>query len=265
MRKIITPDMAKDILSRNSQNRVVNKSLLEFIKTQINTGQFVYNGQSITVSSSGILLDGQHRLHACVETNKDIEVEFIDGVDSSVFGTIDIGRNRTSADVFSINGIEKSKHMASICNLTMTKLDLDREKRGTISVKYSPDEILVFFRKHEEIIVKYYSTISPFRSKQKLIPLPRVVAMALILDIEDTRGGMSYIRQILTGVAETESNVPFIIREKLIKNALSVRTSLSPNYIRNMILNSFYTYRQNKIVSKLSPQCGNLPARGTLF
>ncbi len=264
MRKIITPDEAKELLVRNTQNRKVNRSLVEFLKLQIKTGAFVYNGQSVTLAEDGTLIDGQHRLIACVETNISIDIEFISGVSSAAFGTIDTGRVRSIGDIFAINGVENSTSIAAICNMTMIKMGLNKKVKNTVTVKNSPDEVLEFFRENEAVITKYYSVLTSARRKQRLLTIAKVVAMALILDIEDNRGGLDYIRQILTGVAETESNVPILIREKLIRDALSPRTSLDQPYIRNMIFNSFSLYKENREVKRLVPRYGNAPKKGKL-
>lgn len=96
----ITPDMARAFLDNNYDgNRHINKRTVSTIANDMNNGLFVSdNGQTITITSDGRLVDGQHRMAALTESGKAldflvcvIEPERI----SSVFSTIDVGKPRS--------------------------------------------------------------------------------------------------------------------------------------------------------------------------
>lgn len=114
MKMTITPEHARDMLSRNNMNRTINKRAVKTLADQIIKGEWAYNGQAIIISDKGVLLDGQHRLTACVEAGVSIESEVIKGVNSSVFGTMDTGRIRGASDCLGIRGVENSVFVASV-------------------------------------------------------------------------------------------------------------------------------------------------------
>lgn len=112
-RVLITPDYAGSLLSKNSKNRTVIKTHLRKIEEAIKRGEWVFNGEPIIISSSGRVLDGQHRLMACVNTGVPIDSNIVFGVDDSVFDTIDQGASRTIANVLDVDGEENYSSLAA--------------------------------------------------------------------------------------------------------------------------------------------------------
>lgn len=102
---IIEPDVAKYILeNHNDNNRPVRKAQKDFLKKQLRSGDFQYNGESIVVGHDGCLLDGQHRMMACCETRIPFAALLVFGVQPDCFVTFDQGAKRSGADVLAIDG-----------------------------------------------------------------------------------------------------------------------------------------------------------------
>jgi hypothetical protein len=105
----VTPEMAEILLKFNVKNRVVNTRLVaEHVRT-ILAGDYLVNGETIKLSvpqENGlpVLLDGQHRLEAVVQSGKPIRILVVRGLGVDTQATIDTGRKRTSADWLKING-----------------------------------------------------------------------------------------------------------------------------------------------------------------
>jgi hypothetical protein len=62
--EMITPEMAERILSGKAPNRHVSAGVIHKYARDMVAGRWRLNGQTIKISSSGKLLDGQHRLEA---------------------------------------------------------------------------------------------------------------------------------------------------------------------------------------------------------
>ena len=67
--KTITPAQAKKLLERNTNNRPVSKPHVKFLCGVIRRGEWKLNGDAIRFNSER-LVDGQHRLAACIETDR---------------------------------------------------------------------------------------------------------------------------------------------------------------------------------------------------
>ncbi len=92
----ITPELAKHLLATtNHDNRPLKPAHVKMPVTAIND-EWMLNGETIAFSKSGRLLDGQHRLTACVNTGKAFQTVIIKGIeDEAAFGTIDTGKPRS--------------------------------------------------------------------------------------------------------------------------------------------------------------------------
>lgn len=112
-RLTITPDYAGTLLSKNTKNRTVIKCHLRKLEEVLRRGEWVFNGEPIIVASSGRVLDGQHRLMACVNTGISIDAIVVFGIDESVFDTIDQGATRTIGNVLDVDGEENYNTIAA--------------------------------------------------------------------------------------------------------------------------------------------------------
>lgn len=111
--KLITPQLAKEMLGHNTQNRAL-KRMSEVICDLMIKGEWKENGESIVFSWDGVLRDGQHRLNATIKANHSWRCVVVTGVDPSAYDTYDEGTNRQLSDVLQIDGIKNSNNVASI-------------------------------------------------------------------------------------------------------------------------------------------------------
>jgi hypothetical protein len=104
-RAILTPEAAALLLkNHNFKNRGIKKHQKYFLQRQIEGDTFVYNGETIIVGDNNQILNGQHRLTACVASGKAIEVLMVFGVPEAAFVTLDQCARRNGSDVLSIEG-----------------------------------------------------------------------------------------------------------------------------------------------------------------
>lgn len=103
--EMITPDVARRYLTFNTRNRAIRKQhLMDLVRTMRN-GEWVLNGQTISFDDQGILIDGQHRLNACVLANVPFLTHVVRGIaDPRAFTTTDIGKSRAAHDMATFMG-----------------------------------------------------------------------------------------------------------------------------------------------------------------
>ena len=94
------------LLSLNINNRKLNYRQVLQLKRSILLGNWKLVG-SVIVSKTGILLDGQHRLHAIREADYyPVKFWLNRGVDEAVRMAIDQGRSRSIIEALTFNGVE---------------------------------------------------------------------------------------------------------------------------------------------------------------
>lgn len=97
---VITPAIAAAVLERNTDNRPLRRKTIDNYKRIIMSGHWHLTHQGMAMDTRGVLQDGQHRLHACVESEQNIVVAFFVGMPVENFKAIDEGRNRSAGDLF---------------------------------------------------------------------------------------------------------------------------------------------------------------------
>jgi hypothetical protein len=110
---LITPEIAEDLLTNNSINRPFNKANLVYLKSQLLSGHWLLTHQGIAISNNGVVLDGQHRLRAVLETGISVEMLVTSNVEESVFSVLDTGKRRDGSDVLSVNGASNTHTTSS--------------------------------------------------------------------------------------------------------------------------------------------------------
>ena len=94
----ITPDKAREFLSKNAGNRPVRSNWVETLAEMIRKGEWQTTHQGIAIDEDGNLLDGQHRLRAIISAGKAVDMLVTTGLPRSAFKHADCGRNRTPSD-----------------------------------------------------------------------------------------------------------------------------------------------------------------------
>lgn len=101
----ITPEMAVRLLDANKLNRPLAQGHAERIASQITDGKWRFNGDTIKISTTGDVLDGQHRLWAIIESKTAIDSIIVYGIERDAFATIDtIRKPRSLGDTVALAG-----------------------------------------------------------------------------------------------------------------------------------------------------------------
>jgi hypothetical protein len=116
----IDPDRARQMLGTNEANRRMRMHQVIRLAEVIRRGEWRSdNGETIKVSKTGRLVDGQHRLSAIVKAGVPVEVAVAWGVEDSAVDTIDIGMRRTAGDYLTMNGVPQGNSAAAAAVMIM--------------------------------------------------------------------------------------------------------------------------------------------------
>jgi len=134
----VTPDIAEAWLSKNKNNRKISRYTVDTLARAMENDNWEFNGEAIQFDDSGNLINGQHRLTACVQSGCNFETLVVYGVSFKAVTTIDTGRPRRATDVLTMNGLVNSAKLASAARLLLMI------KNGVITepLKFTHREIL---------------------------------------------------------------------------------------------------------------------------
>jgi hypothetical protein len=94
----MTPELAELLLDRNKNNRPVRESTIGKYATDMVSGAWTLNGEAIKVGTDGDLIDGQHRLNACIGSGCTFQTMIVFGLAPETRVTMDQGAARTAGD-----------------------------------------------------------------------------------------------------------------------------------------------------------------------
>lgn len=101
----ITPAIASKWLETMVNNRTLSQSKAIEYAIAMDDDRWSINGETVKFDAQGRLFDGQHRLQACVLAAKPFKSYVAYGItDGDASSTVDVGKNRSHGDVFSIAG-----------------------------------------------------------------------------------------------------------------------------------------------------------------
>ena len=94
---LVTPEIALAWLDRNDQNRALSRDTAKVLSAEMSNGYWRENGESVVFDRAGILIDGQHRLQAVLNSGHTYRVPVITGIEAEARPTVDTGKKRSGA------------------------------------------------------------------------------------------------------------------------------------------------------------------------
>ncbi len=113
----ITPELAREWLGRNTGNRNMRPSVVERYARDMEADAWTLNGESIVMNGER-LLDGQHRLQACVNAGVAFRSIIVFDAPDEAMRTIDQGVSRTTGDTLKWAGYADPLNLAAAATLS---------------------------------------------------------------------------------------------------------------------------------------------------
>lgn len=181
----IGPELAEHILtSRNVSNRPMKSGKIKAYAADLRSGRWGMTGDTIKFASDGTLKDGQNRLAAVVRAHGPVlKTHAVFGVDSDLFTRMDIGKNRTPADVFHIAGLHYPAHAAATVRWLNILTSDNPNNRGA---SFTNDELLEAYRgRYDPVLIEDSVRIGLEVKKGTGAPVGAMAALHYIFAKED--------------------------------------------------------------------------------
>lgn len=225
----VTPKMAINFLKRNKNNRKVSKQTVTKYKFQMNKGQWLLSPDGLSFDTNGDVLNGQHRLHAVVDSGVSCDFVINYDVPKEVFSVIDTGKNRSGGDVLSTLGIKYPSVVAAAVKRHIM-LDIspnDSVSRGAGgSTGYTHGTNTAILEKYNENPDIYNNVVADFcKLYAKMGVFNRATGSGIASYLIISKGYkydevMSFFNQLYTG-NDVENSTILNLRNRLIKDKYS--------------------------------------------
>ena len=132
-RIVITPDIANAWLERDAKNRKLQSHVISKYARDMKSGAWQVTGDAVRFDMHSNLLDGQHRLKACVQSDAPFETFVIYGLPPETQDVMDIGKLRSPADMFTLMGLHNTNTLAGALRILVAERDGVRQKSFALS------------------------------------------------------------------------------------------------------------------------------------
>lgn len=250
----VTPEMAEAILRGNERNRHVKQNKVEEYKGALARGEWMYNGDTIRVTTTGKLIDGQHRLIAISESGipaRCLMAIIEDDVSFQTQATIDTGARRSFGDALQIEGMPYATTVAG-ATAVIWGYELDgvpvaggRSVTPTIQQKY---EVL---SRHEGI-----HTSAPVGRRSTLVPASQAAALHYLFSTADSNDADEFFRLLKTGDGLSVSDPIYTLRERLTRESSRDTTQFSGRVMAAFVIIAWNYWRRGVELQRLQYRPG---------
>lgn len=243
----ITPSVAENYLKFNDKNRKPSERHVKFLSNQMKDGFFIENGETIVFDTKGQLKDGQHRLLAIVKSGMSYHIPVVRGVEPKSMATFDTGKNRTAADVLTINGFKYGAAISSFSQSVNKFLHNSRKSGRSYAANrfesLTNQQVLDYCTENYDWIKDLVKTSILLSDKSK----PRVLTSSQIALISYIIGGetpsdkvYSFIKNLI-GIIRSENTATSYIYTKLYNSKVN-KEPLNFYWVLGMTIKSWNYY-----------------------
>ena len=209
----VTSALAISMLDRNTvKNRKKKKGQVNKIKKQLVEGKWMLSGDTIKFDINGVLVDGQHRLNAIIESGVSADVLIVYGVQSQVFLVIDTNKNRGGGDILETLGVKDNSRMIANSFALINGFETK-----TIEKHDTPDhsDLMGLLKKHP-IFVDSFKTVKTLNDKEsvKVGAVPQMsVLHYLVSRKHGKKSADSFINALYTGTGINTGSPVKVLRD----------------------------------------------------
>ena len=241
----ISPNMARELLATSEGNRSIKSAKVASYARDIKAGKWVLNGETIIISSKGVLLDGHHRLKACLVADTSFQAIICRGVDDKTsINTIDMGSSRNVQDVLHFNGYKDTKQIAAIVGVLMS-LEAGRPH----SANASSQEYLAYLNRYP-FIPEAAHNIQKFRLHGVQTPCGAIDVIGHYSDLREEAD--DFIEIMKKGYNSRPGNPAHILREKIISDLMKDRDArMNKNTVHRLAFAAWNKHVKGEYVTVL--------------
>jgi len=222
---LLTTEIALGWLKRNDANRPFSRDSARLLAAEMDHGYWRENGESIIFDTAGVLIDGQHRLQAVLNSGHEYLVPVITGIEPRVRPTVDTGKKRSGAQNLQMAGEKNASVLAA--TLTLWKGYEARDLRAmTHPAAAAPERRTTIPRIMEDLkaypqlrlAVQQCRALRAAGQGRSLIPASEaaMVWQAITSSGSSIARAEEFLGSVLSGYDLTEGNPIIALRRRLI-------------------------------------------------
>lgn len=225
----VTPGKAQMLLAAMPPQRPLAASRVTQLAKAIRAGRWQVTHQGLAFDEKGQLIDGQHRLTACVEADMPIRIVCAFNVPSSSVSAIDRGRIRVIADDLVMSGIvSSSAHAQTMQAAARIIRQLEAGKLPWVTAKdenpFTVDDAISILNTHPKLEDTAAWVITHRKRGLSMPAAPFVAFLTLFREINESKA-MRFAEDIVSGVGLNEDDPAYVLRDTLMQTQRAPRSA----------------------------------------
>lgn len=253
----IKPEQAEKMLEKDSNYYQLNlhhhpRNIKEYVVEQyardMKAGRWKLNAETVKIGAGHRIIDGRHRLRACVRADVPFQTLMAQDVPHEVFDTIDIGATRTAGDLASIAGIKNATAVAHAARIIYgwEQCGHTFPTTSTRSTRPTKTELMATIFKHLGL-VESASKMASYRKSAGFVSHGIVTALHYIFSKKDDVLCDTFFQALSSGEALTDQDPVFHLRERLIRARMQRPGMIEPAVVELIVRAWNHTRRGTKL------------------
>ena len=147
----VSPALAAGWLLRNTRNRSVRLASVQSMARDMQGGRWIFSGGVIGFDTNGVLVDGQHRLMALIESGTTQRFIVVPNLAPDAMSVVDTGSKRSTADVLSLSD-DTITNPSVVAATIRIAVSAEAGRLASNDVKATNGEITAWLNEHRNIL-----------------------------------------------------------------------------------------------------------------
>lgn len=246
--ELVTPDIAESWLAARTdgRQRPLSEPHAVRLANSMTRGKWQESGDAIRFDLEGSLIDGQHRLRACVISGVPFRTLVMRGLELTAFSVIDQGRKRSSGDTFAIMGFSNYVQTGQMARILIGMRDGVWSARGGLDnadVEYLASRHRADIEQVVAICVAAPKYVSP----------GMLAAIMFLANMRNPDLVREFTGQFCSG-ADLEYDSPVRhLRERLSKDRMRMKRALRGEETLPLVVSAWNAFADGRKIKNLLP------------
>ena len=254
---ILTPELAELLLALNVGNRPQRRGRVSKMAQVMREGRWMQTHQGVAVGNNDVLVDGQHRLLACIEAGIPIPMRFEFGCDPDTYKVLDTQVPRSQSDTLHRAGFKNVSQLSATTGLVLQIENGGlRNARGAFMVNNDQIEEAVTSRPQLYDAVRLGGQLYTAFPRTSLAALSAAFYFILKHHLLDT--AEEFCDAVKTGLNLTSQRDPVFLLRKEIQDfwTYGKRQNVPRGYLTAAIIKAFNAWVRGKRPGSIRLQAG---------
>lgn len=211
----LTPALAREWMNQNTRNRALREGVVGRLAEAMSRGEWMENGETIKFDWHDVMIDGQHRTAAVIESGVTIPVLVVRGLDPRSQETVDRGTRRSLGDMLTLRG-ETYAHVLAAALAALHRLREGNLAQGTRSGRFYPSIQQAMAILESEPRIREGLTMSARVGSSLRLPSGTLAMYRYVFGVIDEADAIVFFERLLTGHGLDEGNAILALRNEAI-------------------------------------------------